>query len=59
MLLDLNRQPALNVTLVVTSPRPPFLACGGIVGMLAENPAEKEEYMTMRLISARRAEIAP
>jgi hypothetical protein len=56
MLLELNRQPALKVTFVVTSPKPPFLGCGGIVGMLAEKPGEKETYLTLRVISARRAE---
>jgi hypothetical protein len=54
MLLELNGQPALRVTLVVTSPKPPLLGCGGIVGMLAEKPKEKETYVTFRVISARR-----
>ena len=54
MLLELNRQPALRVTFVVTSPKPPLLGCGGIVGMLAEKPGDKEEYLTLRVISARR-----
>jgi len=56
MLLELNKQPALKVTFVVTSPKPPLLGCGGIVGMLAEKPGEKETYLTLRVISARRAE---
>ena len=56
MLLELNKQPALRVTFVVTSPKPPLLGCGGIVGMLAEKPGEKETYLTLRVISARRAE---
>jgi hypothetical protein len=55
MSLELNSQPALRVTLVVTSPKPPLLGCGGIVGMLAEKPGEKETYLTLRIISARRA----
>lgn len=54
MLLELNKQPALKVTFVVTSPKPPLLGCGGIVGML-EKPGEKETYLTLRVISARRA----
>ncbi len=55
ILLKLNNQPALKVTFVVTSPRPPLLGCGGVVGMLAERPGEKEPYLTLRVISARRA----
>jgi hypothetical protein len=54
LLLELNKQPALRVTFVVTSPKPPLLGCGGIVGMLAEKPGEKETYLTLRVISARR-----
>jgi hypothetical protein len=54
MLLELNKQPALKVTFVVTSPKPPLLGCGGIVGMVAEKPGEKETYLTLRVISARR-----
>jgi hypothetical protein len=54
ILLKLNNQPALRVTFVVTSPKPPLLGCGGIVGMLAEKPGEKEMYLTLRVISARR-----
>lgn len=55
MLLELNSQPALRLTLIVTSPKSPLLECGGIVGMLAEKPGEKETYLTFRVISARRA----
>jgi hypothetical protein len=55
MSLDLNNQPALKLTLVVTSPRSPLLECGGIVGMLAEKPGENETYLTFRVIGARRA----
>jgi hypothetical protein len=55
MMLELNKQPALKVTFVVTSAKPPLLGCGGIVGMLAEKPDEKETYLTLRVISARRA----
>lgn len=54
MSLELNEQPALRLTLVVTSPKPPLLGCGGIVGMLAEKPGEKETYLTLRIVSARR-----
>jgi hypothetical protein len=57
MQLELNRRLALVVTLTVTSPSPPLLSCGGIVGMLAERPGDPETYLTLRIISARRAAI--
>ena len=53
--VDLNGQPALKVTFAVTSARPPLLACGGIIGMLAERPGDKETYLTLRIVSARLA----
>ena len=53
--LDLNRHHALDVTMVVTSPRPPLLACGGVIAFLAEKPGDKETYLTLRIISARRS----
>jgi hypothetical protein len=56
ILLELNGQPALKVTFVVTSPKPPVLGCGGVVGMLAEKPGEKDTYLTLRVVSARRAQ---
>lgn len=54
MVLDLNDQRALNLRFVVTSPNPPLLACAGVIGMLAEHPTEKDNYLTLRIISARR-----
>ncbi len=53
LLVELNKQPALKVTLTVTTPLPPLLACGGIVGFVAERPGDKETYLTVRVISAR------
>jgi hypothetical protein len=53
ILIELNKQPALKVTLTVTTPVPPLLACGGIVGFLAERPGDKETYLAVRVISAR------
>jgi hypothetical protein len=50
--LTINNHPALKLTLLVTAPRPPLLVCGGIVGFLAENPAEAETYLTLRIVSA-------
>jgi len=55
VVLELNGQPALNITLVVTAPQPPLLACGGIVGLLAERPGDRENLLTMRVVSARHA----
>jgi hypothetical protein len=54
MNLELNKHRALDVTLVVTSPRPPLLPCGGVVGFIAQNPAEQEIYLTLQIVSARR-----
>jgi len=58
ILLELNQHLALTVTMVVTTARPPLLPCGGIIGMLAENPGEKGTYLTLRVVSARNS-IAP
>jgi hypothetical protein len=55
LMVDLNQQLALKVTFVVTNPRPPLLACGGIIGMLAEKPGDNETYVTLRIVSARLA----
>jgi hypothetical protein len=53
--VELNHQLALTVTFAVTNPRPPLLSCGGIIGMLAERPGDKETYLTLRIVSARLA----
>lgn len=50
--IEINHHPALELTLIVTAPHPPLLACGGIVGFLAENPVDKENYLTLRVVSA-------
>lgn len=50
--IRMNGQPALIATLVVAPARPPLLACGGIVGLLAERPNDKDTYLTLRIISA-------
>lgn len=51
-LVRLNGEPALKITLVVTSPQSPLLICGGVVGVLLEKIDDEEIYMTMRLLSA-------
>jgi len=55
LVLELNKHPALRLTFVATSPRPPLLPCAGVVAFLAEKPGEKQTYLTLRIISARRA----
>jgi hypothetical protein len=52
MRITLNQHPTLDATLLVADPHPPLLACGGIVGFLAQNPDDAENYMTLRVISA-------
>jgi len=52
MRVTLNQRPALYATLLVTDPHPPLLACSGIVGFVAQNPNDAENYMTFRVISA-------
>jgi hypothetical protein len=50
--VSLNNHPALTLTMIVTDPHPPFLVCGGIVGFLAENPDDPENYLTLRIVNA-------
>jgi hypothetical protein len=50
--ITLNKHPALTLTMIVTASHPPFLVCGGIVGFLAENPDDPENYLTLRVINA-------
>jgi len=49
----LNYRPGLRISLAVTTPQPPLLACGGIIGILAEKPSQKDTYLTVRVLSAR------
>lgn len=51
-LLQLNGQPALKITLVVTRPHPPLLICSGVVGILAEKAGDNGTYMTLRVVNA-------
>ncbi len=53
MTLLLNHHPSLDLTLVVTAPQPPLLSCGGVLGVLAEKPGDKQIYLTLRIVSAR------
>jgi hypothetical protein len=54
MQLTLNGQPALDFTLIAEAPRPPLLLCGGVVGMVAEKPGDKETSLTLHVVSAKR-----
>lgn len=53
--LHLNNHLAAYVTFVVTTPRPPLLTCGGIIGFLVENPNDPGNFLTLRIVSARKA----
>ena len=57
--LLLNKQPGLKVNFVVTAPQPPLLSSAGVIAMLAERPDDKNHYLTLRILSARLAKIAP
>jgi hypothetical protein len=50
-----NDQPALEIGAIVTAPRPPFLLTGGVLSLLASDPKDAEKYLTLYLVSARRA----
>lgn len=52
--ITINDKPALYVTFIITSPTPSLVACGGIVGFVAQNPDDDENYLSLRVISARR-----
>ncbi len=56
--LELNGQDALHITLVATRPQPPLLACAGITGLVAARPGAKDTYLTVQLLSAKRAPTA-
>ncbi|MGC3958234.1 MAG: HAD family hydrolase [Verrucomicrobiota bacterium] len=51
--LSLNDKPALKITLVATSPKPPLLICGGVTALLVEKIGDNETYMTLRVLSAK------
>ncbi len=53
MTLLLNHHASLELTMVVTAPHPPLLTCGGVLGVLAEKPGDKQIYLTLRIVSAR------
>ena len=54
LVLELNKHHALDITFVATAPRSPLLPCAGVVALLAEKPGQKETYLSLRILSARR-----
>jgi hypothetical protein len=53
--MELNGQPALNITLAVTSPDSPLLPCAGVVGLMAKRPDDEKRFLILRVVSAKRA----
>jgi hypothetical protein len=51
--VSINNKPVVNIQMLVTEPSPPLLACGGIIDMMVSNPDDRENYFTVRVISAR------
>jgi hypothetical protein len=56
--LRINGEDALDCTLAVTEPRPPLLACAGILGVSATSPGKKENRVVIRVVATRPAKIA-
>lgn len=54
--LALNDQPALKVSLAVTTTQPPLRNCAGIVSLVAEHPADPGKRVQLHLLSARPAQ---
>jgi hypothetical protein len=52
--VTMNSKPAVYVQLIVTKSVSPLLACGGIIGLSVTNPEHPENYLTARVLSARR-----
>jgi hypothetical protein len=50
--VQINDEPALMTTMVVAPAHPPLLGCGGIIGLLAEKPGDKNTYLLLRILSA-------
>jgi hypothetical protein len=55
IILLLNKHPSLNITMIVTAPRPPLLTSAGILGVVGEKPGKSDPYMIIRIINARLA----
>ncbi|MGA7726271.1 MAG: hypothetical protein WCA95_13430 [Opitutaceae bacterium] len=55
VVIHLNGIPALRCALIVTSPRPPLLACAGIVGIAAEPAENSDRRLEIRVVAAHRS----
>ncbi len=58
MMLRLNGKPALHVTMIVTTPRPPLLTTAGIVAVYARHPTDPKKTATIEIVSAERPSTA-
>ncbi len=52
MTLHLNGKPALKLSFVVSSPKPPLLATAGIVAVFAGHPRKEDRRATIEIVSA-------
>lgn len=52
--LEVNGEAALYCNLLVSTPRPPYALCGGIVGMQATHPSDPDLRFFYLLLAARR-----
>jgi hypothetical protein len=53
LMMELNGEPSLRITLTVTDPKPPLLTCGGVLGIVASKPGSKDSVLTLNIVSAR------
>ncbi len=50
--VSMNDHHALHIQLFVTDPSPPLLLCGGIIGLRAENPDDKDTWLAFQIVTA-------
>jgi hypothetical protein len=53
LVVVVNKEPAMAVTLVVTQPKAPFATTAGVVGIQAGRPYDNERQLTVRIIASR------
>ncbi|MES2693184.1 MAG: hypothetical protein V4773_06900 [Verrucomicrobiota bacterium] len=51
--VSLNRKPALTCTFIVTTPKPPLLACAGVLELVVEQAEKKQRQLFIRVLAAR------
>jgi hypothetical protein len=59
VLIDVNREPALQCVLSVADPSPPFHLCAGVVGIDGAQVQDPSCKFSMRLLAARRSGSPP